>query len=82
MIEHLNYSQEKEKMIKDFKFFHGIVNVKMRLVWPEGMEDLQAIDAENELTRLLSNEIARTIDDDIIQTLTRRINGGYYNQRA
>lgn len=82
MIEHLNYLQEKEKMIKDFKFFHGIVNVKMRLVWPEGMEDLQAIDAENELTRLLSNEIARTIDDDIIQTLTRRINGGYYNQRA
>lgn len=82
MIEHLNYLQEKEKMIKDFKFFHGIVNIKMRLVWPEGMEDLQAIDAENELTRLLSNEIARTIDDDIVQTLTRRINGGYYNQRA
>lgn len=68
-------------MIKDFKFFHGIVNVKMRLVWPEGMEDLQAIDAENELTRLLSEEIARSVDDEVLRMLTRRINGGY-NQTA
>ena len=44
-------------MISSFKFFHGIVNVKMRLVWPEDIEDhntRQAIEAENELTRLLS----------------------------
>jgi hypothetical protein len=71
-------------MIKDFKFFHGIVNVKMRLVWPEDMEDhntRQAIDAENELTRLLSEEIARSVDDEVLRMLTRRINGGY-NQIA
>ena len=41
----------------------------------------QAIDAENELTRLLSEEIARSVDDEVLRMLTRRINGGY-NQIA
>ena len=34
------------------------------------------IDAEAELTRLMSEHISREIDEEIITTLTRRINGG------
>ena len=66
-------------MVSSFKFFHGIVNVKMRLVWPEDM--VTSFDVENELTTLLSQRISDEIDNEIISELTRRINGGY-NQRA
>jgi hypothetical protein len=37
------------------------------------------IDATTELTRMLSEEISRSIDEDILRTITGRINGG---QRA
>ena len=91
-VEFLNYSQEKDKMIREFKFFHGITiqsegiqNIirTLRAQWrPELVDDLinvNAIDTEAELTRILSEEIAREMDDEIINILTRRINGG---QRA
>jgi uncharacterized protein YgfB (UPF0149 family) len=64
----------------NFKFFHGFVRGTLTAHWnPELVDDLNevhAIDAEAELTRLMSEEIARGIDDEIISTLTRRINGG------
>jgi len=67
-------------MISSFIFFHGIVNKKFTVHWnPELDQDLNsyyAIDAEAELTRIMSEEIARVVDDEIIQTITRRINGG------
>jgi hypothetical protein len=79
-------------MIREFKFFHGITiqsegiqNIvrTLRAQWrPELVDDLinvNAIDTEAELTRILSEEIAREMDDEIINILTRRINGG---QRA
>ena len=91
-VEYLNYLQEKDKMIREFKFFHGITiqsegiqNIvrTLRAQWrPELVDDLinvNAIDTEAELTRILSEEIAREMDDEIINILTRRINGG---QRA
>ena len=78
--------------VREFKFFHGITiqtegiqNIvrTLRAQWrPELVDDLTevyAINAESELTRLLSGEIARSIDNDIINELTIRINGG---QRA
>ena len=78
--------------VREFKFFHGITiqtegiqNIvrTLRAQWrPELVDDLTevyAINAESELTRLLSGEIARSIDNDIIDELTIRINGG---QRA
>jgi hypothetical protein len=34
------------------------------------------MDAESELTRIMSEEISRRVDEEIIQTITRRINGG------
>ena len=34
------------------------------------------VDAETELTMLLSEQITRTIDDDIVDRLTRTINDG------
>lgn len=78
--------------VREFKFFHGITiqtegiqNIvrTLRAQWrPELVDDLTevyAINAEAELTRLLSGEIARSIDNDIIDELTIRINVG---QRA
>jgi hypothetical protein len=75
-------------MIREFKFFHGITiqtegiqNIvrTLRAQWsPELVDDLinvHAIDAEAELTRILSEEIAREMDENVI----RIINGG---QRA
>ena len=88
MVKYLNYSQGKDKMIREFKFFHGITiqtegirNIirTLRTQWsPELVDDLinvHAIDAEAELTRILSEEIAREMDENVI----RIINGG---QRA
>lgn len=67
-------------MIKEFKFFHGTINKKLTAVWSpqiaEDLNDVYTIDAEAELTRIMSEEIARSIDEDILRTITRRINGG------
>lgn len=77
--KHLKYLQEKETM-RNFKFFHGIVNSHLTAHWnPELVDDLNmvhAIDAEEELTRMLSEEIAREVDNNVVRELTRRINGG------
>jgi hypothetical protein len=88
MVGYLNYLQEKEKMIREFKFFHGITiqtegiqNIvrTLRAIWrPELVDDLNTvhtIDAENELTRLMSEQIAQEMDNEIINEL--RINGGH-----
>jgi len=71
-------------MVKEFKFFHGVTLEsneiqgmvrRLRAHWrPEPIEEI--IDAEEELTRIMSEEIARGIDEDILRTITRRINGG------
>jgi hypothetical protein len=92
MVKFLNYLQEKDKMIREFKFFHGITiqtegirNIirTLRAQWsPELADDLidvHTIDAEAELTRLMSEQIAEEIDNEIINIVTGRINGG---QRA
>ena len=80
MVEFLNYSQERDKMVREFKFFHGTINKKLTAVWtPQIAEDLNfyhGIDVEAELTRIMSEEIANGIDEDILRTITRRINGG------
>lgn len=75
------YSQEKDKMIKDFKFFRGI-SEKQRVFTVQYNNDIvRNFYAEDELVRLMSQEIANEIDSDIIRRLTERINGGE-NQRA
>jgi len=91
MVEYLNYSQEKDNNmgVREFKFFHGITiqtegiqNIvrTLRAQWrPELVDDLNYyhnIDAEAELTRLMSSQIAEEIDNEIINILTGRINGG------
>jgi hypothetical protein len=67
-------------MISIFKFFHGTVKTKFTVHWnPELEQDLNfyhGIDAEAELTRIMSEEISRRVDEEIIRTITRRINGG------
>ena len=78
--EYSNYSQEKDKMVRDFKFFKGIIEKTLFTVHYN--EDIvRNYDVEDELVRLMSEEIAREIDNDIIRRITRTINGGG-NQRA
>ena len=94
MVEFLNYLQEKDNNmgIREFKFFHGVtiqsegiqgIIRTLRAQWgPELIDDLNTvhtIDAEAELTRLMSQQIAEEIDSEMINELTRRINGGNDN---
>ncbi len=78
--------------VREFKFFHGItiqsegiqgIIRTLRAQWrPELVDDLNyyhGIDAEAELTRLMSEQIVEEIDNEVINILTGRINGG---QRA
>lgn len=78
--------------VREFKFFHGITiqtegiqNIvrTLRAQWrPELIDDLNTvhtIDAEAELTRLMSEQISEEIDTEMINILTRRINGGNDN---
>ena len=75
--------------VREFKFFHGITiqsegiqNIvrTLRAQWrPELVDDLNyyhGIDAEAELTRLMSEQIVEEIDNEVINILTGRINGG------
>ena len=74
--------QGRDKMVRSFKFFHGLLddeftlysngNRRMTVAW----NGETTIHAETELTRFLSDEISQSIDDDIVRTLTRTINGG------
>ena len=74
--------------VREFRFFHGITiqsegiqNIvrTLRAQWrPELIDDLNAvhvIDAEAELTRLMSEHIAREVDNEIIRTITQDWNG-------
>ena len=76
--------------VREFKFFHGVtiqtegiqrIVRTLRAQWrPELIDDLNAvhtIDAEAELTRLMSEQISEEIDNEMINILTRRINGGH-----
>ena len=81
MKEFSKYLQEKDKMLRDFKFFRGI-SEKQRVFTVQYNNDIvRNFYEEDELVRLMSQEIANEIDNDIIERLTRRINGGE-NQRA
>ncbi len=79
-------------MIREFKFFHGITiqtegiqNIvrTLRAQWrPQPLEELNEImglDVAGELSRLLSEEIAREVDEGIIRQITTDWNGA---QRA
>jgi hypothetical protein len=56
----------------NFKFFHGVTGVKLTAVWmPEtDGRDYYGLNIEQELTRLMSREIANEIDNEIINRLT------------
>ena len=84
--------QKNNMGVREFRFFHGITiqsegiqNIvrTLRAQWrPELVDDLNnvySIDAEAELTRLMSEQIVEEIDNEVINILTGRINGG---QRA
>ena len=67
--------------MRNFTFFNGydgwepiaITPARIRAVWePEPIDDLPTLDMVEELSRTLSEEI----DNEIINELTRRINGG------
>ena len=66
--------------MRNFKFFVGISKPTLSVDWvDDNWNDLvgyNTIDAEEEMISLLSAEISRTIDEDIIRRLTREINEG------
>ena len=75
--------------VREFRFFHGITiqsegiqNIvrTLRAQWrPELIDDLNTvhtIDAEAELTRLMSEQISEEVDRDIVRRLTGLWNGG------
>ncbi len=74
--------QGRDKMVREFKFFHGITIKsneiqgmvrRLRAHWqPEPIEQLNSYHSID----MMSEEISREIDNNIIQELTRRINGG------
>jgi hypothetical protein len=76
-------------MVREFKFFSGycdsdfIINMngdrRLTVAWNGETTIGTTIDAETELTRIMSEEIARGVDEEIINTITRRINGGSNN---
>jgi hypothetical protein len=81
--------QNNNMGVREFKFFHGVTiqtegiqNIvrTLRAQWrPELVDDLNyyhGIDAEAELTRLMSEQIVEEIDNEVINILTGRINGG------
>jgi hypothetical protein len=63
-------------MVKNFKFFHGVIRSTLTATWSAQEHEHYGIDAEAELTRTMSEEIARGIDEEIINVITRSINGG------
>ena len=82
--------QNNNMRVREFKFFHGVtiqtegiqrIVRTLRAQWrPELVDDLNAvhtIDAEAELTRLLSEEMAREVDENVIRRIIREINGGH-----
>ena len=82
--------QNNNMGVREFKFFHGVtiqtegiqrIVRTLRAQWrPELIDDLNAvhtIDAEAELTRLLSEEMAREVDENVIRRITREITGGH-----
>ena len=82
--------QNNNMGVREFRFFHGVtiqtegiqrIVRTLRAQWrPELVDDLNAIhtiDAEAELTRLLSEEMARGVDENVIRRITREINGGH-----
>lgn len=61
-------------MSAEFKFFRGYVKKTLTIDWNNDI--IRNFQVEEELVRVLSQEMAREIDDDIIRRLTIEINGG------
>ena len=62
-------------MMKKFKFFEGFV----QNTFVFNNMNRNVIDAEEELTRLISRQISDELDVQVVRELTRRINGGGNN---
>lgn len=60
--------------MREFKFFHGIESCGLTAIWePELDYNLNLYD---DITHMLSEEIAREVDMEVMREVTRRINGG------
>ena len=57
----------------DFKFFHGLVNGRTTFLWMPETDGREYYDITEQLTRLMSREIADEIDSDIIRQLTTMV---------
>jgi hypothetical protein len=66
--------------MRSFKFLNGYAGPTLVATWTPAVENnlfsSNGIDAERELTSLLSEQIARQIDNDILTQLFRDSNEG------
>jgi hypothetical protein len=65
--------------MSNFKFFHGKIDdflVGWEPEFDNGIDFYNNLQVEEELNNYLSNEIARTIDDEIVGRLFREATGG------
>lgn len=64
--------------MREFKFFHGRKPHKLTAIWdPEVNRNLEyRLDIEDEITSTLSDELSRAVDELLIRSVTRSINGG------
>ena len=65
--------------VREFKFFRGIIQARIiRAEWSPELENelivSHNVDLESEMTNLLSQEISRQIDDEILTRLFNDIN--------
>jgi hypothetical protein len=63
--------------MREFKFFHGRKPHKHTAIWDPNSE--YRLDLEDEITSALSDELSRAVDELLIRSLTRTINGGDNN---
>ena len=60
--------------MREFKFFHGIESHGLTAIWePELNHNLNLYD---DITHMLSEEIAREVDLEVLRQVARRVNGG------
>jgi hypothetical protein len=67
-------------MVRNFKFFHGIVGARTRRL--TAMWTPTEIDAVDELSRTLSNEIAREIDEEILNNLLEEVDNQFITRNV
>lgn len=65
--------QGKDKMVRNFKFFHGIISTgRLTAMWTP-----QEDDYDTDVIRMMSDEINREIDEQILDSLLGEVDNQF-----